>query len=259
MKKIFLLLFLGTFLSVFSQQKTLSLDDAVLGYQKGLNPASLNDLKWVNNSNSYVFQKDNALIFTDAVSNKITKNIPLSDLQKSYPELTRFPRLMEISTNELVFVNKNFIETFNHSNLSKSASNSFDQAAENKEYNAKAKAIAYTLNNNLFIGTAANPKIAVTSIEDKNTVSGQAIHRSEFGIVKGTFWSPEGNYLAFYQKDESNVTDYPLVDITTYPASLKNIKYPMAGQESEIAKIGIYNLQTQQTVYLDIDTSDEHY
>jgi dipeptidyl-peptidase-4 len=259
MKKIFLLLFLGTFLSVFSQQKTLSLDDAVLGYQKGLNPASLNDLKWVNSSNSYVFQKDNALIFTDAVSNKVTKNIPLSDLQKTYPDLTRFPRIMEISNNELVFSYKNFIETFNHSNLSKSVSISFDEAAENKEYNAKAKAIAYTLNNNLFIGTAANPKIAVTSIEDKNTVSGQAIHRSEFGIVKGTFWSPEGNYLAFYQKNESNVTDYPLVDITTYPASLKNIKYPMAGQESEIAKIGIYNLQTQQTVYLDIDTSDEHY
>ncbi|MDP2068342.1 MAG: DPP IV N-terminal domain-containing protein [Lutibacter sp.] len=259
MKKIFLLLFLGTFLSVFSQQKTLSLDDAVLGYQKGLNPASLNDLKWVNNSNSYVFQKDNALIFTDAVSNKVTKNIPLSDLQKTYPDLKRFPRIMEISNNELVFSYKNFIETYNHNNLSKSVSISFDEAAENKEYNAKAKAIAYTLNNNLYIGTATNPKIAVTSIEDKNTVSGQVIHRSEFGIVKGTFWSPEGNYLAFYQKDESNVTDYPLVDITTYPASLKNIKYPMAGQESEIAKIGIYNLQTQQTVYLDIDTSDEHY
>lgn len=259
MKKIFLLLFLGTFLTGFSQQKTLSLEDAVLGYQKGLNPASLNDLKWVNNSNSYVFQKDNALIFTDAVSNKITKNIPLSDLQKNYPELKRFPRIMEISTNELVFSYKNFIETFNHNNLSRSATISYDEAAENKEYNAKAKAIAYTLNNNLYLGTAANPKIAVTNIEDKNIVSGQAIHRSEFGIVKGTFWSPEGSYLAFYQKNESNVTDYPLVDITTYPASLKNIKYPMAGQGSEIAKIGIYNLQTQQTVYLNIDTSDEHY
>ncbi|NEW79654.1 MAG: prolyl oligopeptidase family serine peptidase [Gelidibacter sp.] len=259
MKKIFLFLFLGTFILGFSQQKTLSLEDAVLGYQKGLNPSSLSDLKWVNNSNSYVFQKDNALIFTDAVSNKVTKNIPLSDLQKSYPELTRFPRIMEISINELVFSYKNFIETFNHSNLSKSASISFDEAAENTEYNSKAKAIAYTLNNNLYIGTAENPKIAVTSIEDKNIVSGQAIHRSEFGIVKGTFWSTEGNYLAFYQKNESNVTDYPLVDITTYPASLTNIKYPMAGQGSEIAKIGIYNLQTQQTVYLDINTSDEHY
>ena len=259
MKKIFLLLFLGVYILGFSQQKSLSLEDAVLSYQKGLNPSTLNDLKWMTNSNTYVYQKDNSLIFTDAVSNKVSKNIPLSDLQKSYPELTRFPRLMEISTNELVFVNKNFIEIFNFNSLAKSASIQFDEAAENTEYNSKAKAVAYTLNNNLYLGTATNPKIAVTNIEDKNIVSGQAIHRSEFGIVKGTFWSPEGNYLAFYQKNESNVTDYPLVDITTYPASLKNIKYPMAGQGSEIAKIGNYNLQTLQTVYLDIDTSDEHY
>lgn len=259
MKKIFSLLFLCAFILGFSQQTTLSLEDAVLGYQKGLYPSSLNDLQWVNNSNTYIFQKDNALIFTDAASNNATKNIPLSMLQKSYPELTRFPQLMEVSTKELVFNNNNFIEIFNYNTQSKIASVAFDEAAENTEYNSKAKAIAYTLNNNLYIGTSANPKIAVTSIEDKNIVSGQAIHRSEFGIVKGTFWSPEGNYLAFYQKDESNVTDYPLIDITTYPASLKNIKYPMAGQGSEIAKIGIYNLKTQKNIYLAIDTSDEHY
>ena len=111
----------------------------------------------------------------------------------------------------------------------------------------------------MYIGTSTNPRIEITNNTDKNIVSGQAIHRSEFGIVKGTFWSPEGNYLAFYQKDESNVTDYPLVDINTYPATLKNIKYPMAGQGSEKAKIGIYNLKKNKTIYLNIDTSDEHY
>jgi len=127
------------------------------------------------------------------------------------------------------------------------------------EYNSNAKAMAYTLDNNLYIGTSTNPRIAITKNTDKNIVSGQAIHRSEFGIVKGTFWSPEGKYLAFYQKDESNVADYPLVDINTYPATLKNIKYPMAGQGSEKAKIGIYNLQKNKTIFLNIDTSDEHY
>ncbi|MDD3722451.1 MAG: DPP IV N-terminal domain-containing protein [Lutibacter sp.] len=259
MKKIFSFLFLCTFILGFSQQTTLSLEDAVLGYQKGLNPASLTDLQWVNKSDTYIFQKDNALIFTDAVSNNVTKNMPLSVLQKSYPELTRFPYLMEITSTDFTFRNGNAIEVFDYRNSIKKTTISFDEKAENNEYNSKAKAIAYTLNNNLYIGTATNPKISVTSIEDKNIVSGQAIHRSEFGIVKGTFWSPEGNYLAFYQKDESNVTDYPLIDITTYPASLKNIKYPMAGQGSEIAKIGIYNLKTKNNIYLTIDTSDEHY
>ncbi|NQV78701.1 MAG: DPP IV N-terminal domain-containing protein, partial [Lutibacter sp.] len=259
MKQLISFLFLGTFFLGFSQQQNLSVDDAVLGYYKGLYPSSLNNLMWVRDSNTYVFQKDSTLLFTNAKTNTNISTISLLQLQKTYPTLKRFPRLQEISSTEFTFSNDNTVEVFNYINNTKSATISFDEAAQNNEYNSKATAIAYTLENNLFIGTTSNPKVAVTLIEDKNIVSGQAIHRSEFGIVKGTFWSPEGTYLAFYQKDESNVTNYPLVDMTTYPASLKNIKYPMAGQGSEIAKIGIFNLKTKQTTYLDIDTNDEHY
>jgi len=259
MKKIISLLFLCTFFFGFSQQKELTLEDAVLGYYKGLYPTSIDNLHWVENSDTYVSQKENDLIFTDAKTKKIVRTISFESLQKQYPDLKRFPRLQEISSTEFTFGIENGIEKFNYIFNTKSNSVSYDENAQNTEYNSKAKAIAYTLDNNLFVATTSNSKIAVTEIEDKNIVSGQAIHRSEFGIYKGTFWSPEGNFLAFYQKDESNVTNYPLVNMNTYPASLKNIKYPMAGQGSEIAKIGIFNLTTQSTTYLDIDTSDEHY
>lgn len=259
MKKLISLLFLCTFFLGFSQQQNLSIDDAVLGYYKGLYPSSLQNLKWVDNSNIYVFQKENDLIFTNAKTTKVINTISFNELQKTYPTLKRFPNLQEISTTEFTFRSGNNIEVYKYTGSSKSTSISFDEASENNEYNSKAQAVAYTLDNNLYIATSTNPKFAITAIDDKNIVSGQAIHRSEFGITKGTFWSPEGNFLAFYQKDESNVADYPLVDVTTYPASLKNIKYPMAGLGSEKAKIGIFNLKTESIVYLDIDTSDEHY
>lgn len=259
MKKLLSILFLSVFFLGFSQQKELSIEDAVLGYYKGLYPTSLTNLQWIENTNTYVFQKENELIFTDAKNNEITSTLSLEQLQKSYSTLKRFPRLSTVTENNLVFRTGNQIETYNYLTNEKVSLVSFDQHAKNTEYNAKARAIAYTLDNNLYLGTSTNPRIAITSNDDKNIVSGQAIHRSEFGIVKGTFWSPKGNYLAFYQKDESNVSDYPLVDINTYPATLKNIKYPMAGQGSEKAKIGIYNLDKSKTVYLDIDTSDEHY
>ncbi len=259
MKKIISLLFLCTFFLGFSQQKELTIEDAVSGYYKGLYPASLSNLHWVDNSNTYVYQKDNELIFTDAKTSKISKKLTLTELQKTYANLKHFPRLQEISNTEFNFENGSTLEVYNHSTLSKTASIAFEKDAQNSEYSKNAKAVAYTLNNNLFIATDENSKIAVTTIEDKNIVSGQSIHRNEFGIHKGTFWSPAGNYLAFYQKDESKVSDYPLIDVTTYPASLNNIKYPMAGQGSERAKIGVYNLATQTTTYLDIDTSDEHY
>ncbi|MBT8317002.1 MAG: prolyl oligopeptidase family serine peptidase [Lutibacter sp.] len=259
MRRIFFILFLTTFFVGFSQQNTLTIDDAVLGYYKGLYPTSLQNLKWVDDSNTYVFQKENELIFTDAKTGKKIKSLSLVQLQVIYPTLKRFPLLQEITPTHFSFRNRNSVEIVNYVTNQKKISINFDEKAQNTEFNSKAEAIAYTLDNNLYIGTASNTKIAVTKIDDENIVSGQAIHRSEFGIVKGTFWSPEGNFLAFYQKDESNVTNYPLVDITTYPASLNNIKYPMAGQESEKAKIGIYNLKNNTTSYLNIDTSDEHY
>ncbi|UMB60940.1 DPP IV N-terminal domain-containing protein [Lutibacter sp. A80] len=259
MKKLLSFLFICTFILGYSQQKELSLEDAVLGYYKGLYPSSLSNLQWVKNSTNYVYLKENEYVFTNAKTGNIIKKSGLADLQKAYPQLQRMPYIQEINTDFLTFRTRNTIEVFNYTTNSKVSTIAFDTNAENNEYNSKAKAVAYTLDNNLYIATASNPKITVTDIKDKNIVSGQAIHRSEFGITKGTFWSPEGNYLAFYQKDESNVTDYPLVDINTYPASLKNIKYPMAGQASEQAKIGIFNLKTQTTTYLDIDTTDEHY
>ncbi len=259
MKKLLSILFILTFFISFGQQKELTLEDAVLGYYKGLYPTSLYGINWVSNSDTYVYPKNNNLLFFDAKTNNQLKEITLEDLQKVYPKLTRFPRLQEITSATFTFEANNIVEIFNYSTASKVASISSEEGAENKEFNAKSNAIAYTIENNLYIATATNPKIAVTSIEDKNIVSGQAIHRSEFGITKGTFWSPNGSYLAFYQKDETHVTNYPLVDITTTPATLKNIKYPMAGGKSEQAKIGIYNLKSATVLYLDIDTSDEHY
>lgn len=259
MKKIIFLLFLCTFFLGFSQQKELSIEDAVLGYYNGLYPKNVSNIHWVENTNTYVQQNGNELIFTNAKTAKVIDKLTLENLQKTYANLKNIPSINAITSEEITFRTGNKIETYNYILSEKSSTVTFDSTAKNTEYNSNAKAIAYTLDNNLYIGTSKNEKIAITNFEDKNNIAGQAIHRSEFGIVKGTFWSPEGKYLAFYQKDESNVSNYPLVDINTYPATLKNIKYPMAGQGSELAKIGIYNLKNNKTIYLDIDTSDEHY
>ena len=99
----------------------------------------------------------------------------------------------------------------------------------------------------------------MTDIDDTNIVSGQAIARQEFGIVKGTFWSPKGKMLAFYQKNEVNVTEYPIIDISTTPASVTSIKYPMAGQMNEMANVGIYNTALDTAYYIEVDTSKDQF
>ena len=97
----------------------------------------------------------------------------------------------------------------------------------------------------------------VTDFADKNIVCGQSVSRNEFGISDGLFPSPDNTLLAFYQKDESKVTTFPLLDITSRTGSLVEIKYPMNGMASEHVKVGVYDVATQKVVYLDVTDFDE--
>ncbi len=257
MKKIIIVFSILFLFQGYAQQKELTLNDAVLGYYKGLYPKQLSGLQWVS-ATKYVYKDANAYIIKDVEKNT-TEKITISNFEKTFPGTKRVPRFSLIDDNTITFRKENTQYNFNYNSKTIVAEIAFDSTAQNNDYSNTAKAIAYTIDNNLYLATQDNTRTAVTSFTDSNIVSGQAIARYEFGISKGTFWSPKGTHLAFYQKDETHVTDYPLVDVTTNPASLKNIKYPMAGQKSELAKIGIYNLATQQTTYLNIDTSDEHY
>ena len=135
----------------------------------------------------------------------------------------------------------------------------FPKETSNFDFTKEGRAFAYTKDNNLYILDSDSKETAITSDSDKGIVNGQSVHRNEFGITKGTFWSPSGNLLAFYRMDETMVTDYPLVVISARVAELKDIKYPMAGMKSHQVTIGIFNRSTQQTVFLKTGTPKEKY
>ncbi|MDR0799429.1 MAG: S9 family peptidase [Dysgonamonadaceae bacterium] len=119
--------------------------------------------------------------------------------------------------------------------------------------------IAYIIANNLYIQDKNGESRTVAEDENKGIVYGQAAHRNEFGIDSGMFWSPSSRYLAFYRVDETQVSDYPLVDISAREAQLKLIKYPMAGRTSHEATVGIYSLDSGKTVYLKTGEPKDHY
>ena len=97
----------------------------------------------------------------------------------------------------------------------------------------------------------------------EHIVFGEPVHRSEWGIDEGWYFSPNSNYIAFYRMDESMVEDYPLLQTSdgegaAHIAYVKNIKYPMAGRTSHQVKVGIFDVaksfQQKKTVYHYIQT-----
>ena len=231
-------------------QKELSLKDAVLGYY--LYPSYLSNLQWTQND-KIVYKKNDSLMLVSNLKSKqleSSKFITLETFTKYIPTIKRLPRILKISDEFISFYHEEsyYIISIGDSAVKKIE---FPESAENKDISNDENYIAFTKANNLYIASSTSIE-TVTNNEDKNIVSGKAIHRYEFGISKGIFWSPDNKKIAFYQKDETDVADYPLLDINSTPGTLKSIKYPMAGQKSEKAKIGIYNLETKEVIYLEV-------
>ena len=90
-------------------------------------------------------------------------------------------------------------------------------------------------------------------------VWGQSVHRNEFGIDGGIFWSPKGHLLAFYRMDQSMVGQYPLLQTDPQEAEVKWIRYAMAGMTSHQVTLGIYNPDNKQTVWLKTKPQSDHY
>ena len=121
----------------------------------------------------------------------------------------------------------------------------------------KSRPYAFCKERSLHLMNADSTITPIAVSENADISYGTAVSRHEFGISGGIFMSPDSSRIAFYRKDESAVSSFPLLDINTRTGSLKGIKYPMAGMDSEKISLGVYDIASAQTIYLKVDDFDE--
>ena len=128
------------------------------------------------------------------------------------------------------------------------------------EWCPSSYAEAFSRDENLWVRMSDGQERQLTKDGSREIVYGRSVHRNEFGITKGTFWSPNGKRLAFYRMDQSMVTDYPQVNTFSQPiATFEPDKYPMAGQCSHKVTIGIYDLDKDTVSWLELGDVTNRY
>lgn len=247
----------------FTQKKELTLKDAVLGQNRIFGPERMYGFQWVPGSGRYTYYSRNyQTMYSSLVGAKspIIEMLTIEKLNKDLgSQLSSFFELEWQDDKSFLINDGTNYYLYNITESKGQKIHQLGEGSDNPLYHSESGNVAFTRDNNVYLHTKEGVKLIVTDNADKNIVSGQSIARNEFGISGGLFWSNKGTKLAFYQKDETEVHDYPLLDINQTPGALMSIKYPMAGQKSEKPKVGIYDLSTKKTVFISPKGSADSY
>lgn len=247
--------------TLFAQEKIFTPEEVV-----GLNPAlyasGYSQLQWIGDEDLYSYSDKKNVIQVNAIDGKNDTIFNLSGLnarlkQSHFDTLSRIPQINWIDKSKLYFFAQNKLFLFNLNEKLVQQISTFPDNAQNQTISLPSLRIAYTIENNLYV--ADGEKHKQLTFEAEGVICGQTVHRNEFGINGGIFWSPDGNKIAFYRMDESMVATYPIVDIDARIAQAKPIHYPMAGETSHQVTLGIYDLQSGSTTFMKTGEPKDQY
>ncbi|MEG1749338.1 MAG: DPP IV N-terminal domain-containing protein [Tannerellaceae bacterium] len=249
-----------------AQQKQLTLHDLTPGGKTYSNfiPANLKQLQWCAESYFYL-SGDSIVVAHPDKSGCVSVTLPMLNAALADAGLMVLKSLPSFSAPYadqpvLAFTKDNHRIHYNYQLQTVTAQYTLPEAGSNYDFCPDNNTLAFTEGNNVkILHPSGKAPITVTSETEAGIVCGQAVHQREFGIHKGTFWSPKGSALAFYRMDERMVTDYPIVNIDTRTAQVEPFKYPMAGMKSHEVTIGVYQPTTGNTVWLQTGLPKEKY
>ena len=249
MRNISTLLLVAISFFSFSQDKLLTIQDAITGYH--LYPKGLSDAQWLPGGkwfSQFAVRDGKRSIEVQEIAVTKGRNISvlLDDINASLPEdakLKRLPRANWISVREFQFISNNKGYAYNIEEKTSRGLPFVNTVGVNRPqyfadgsgmYGETVEGFAYCRNNN---------EVHMYSDTD-GIVIGKTVHRSEFGITNGLFPSPSNMLMAYYDMDERMVTQYPLYQLADTPATAKMLRYPTAGAKSHHVVVKVKNMET---------------
>ncbi len=259
-----------------AQWKDLTLEDV---FKKSpFKTASIGQWKWLPESDDYLFFKMDTTIETRSL---YKYNLATGDtsLYLAGDEFAFNGENLKIADYTINVKSKNILLVTEQEKIwrhSKSAvyylydmnSKIVNQVADgnrlrNVKFSPDGKSIAYLKDdNNLYVFHINFEKeIRLTKDGSFNILNGHFgwVYEEEFGSYDAYRWSPDSKYIAFVREDQTYVKQFPMIDELHFYPEVKWHHYPKVGETNPVLNIGVVNVNTRKTKWMDLSSEEEMY
>jgi len=125
------------------------------------------------------------------------------------------------------------------------------------KFSPDATKVAYVCEHNIYVEDLAtgNSKKLTDDKGTKKLINGTFdwVYEEEFALRDGFRWSPDGKSIAYWQIDANQIRDYYMLNTTdSVYSQVIPVEYPKVGQPPSPARIGVVDISTTATRWMNI-------
>jgi dipeptidyl-peptidase-4 len=267
-------LFLTQF--TFTQKKQLTLDDIFLSNK--FTPEKVENIRWKADGSGFTFTKRNPSTSLNDIYlfdiNTLEEKLFLLAEKLIYQNKQIMMSSYEWTRDGKYLIIRGPVKTiWRHSRTSPAyilnlESNEVialadeNQGLKNVKLSPDGKLVGYVKDHNLFIADVNTGKETQLTFDgNENILNGEPdwVYEEEFGIADCWQWSDDGKKIAFWRFDQTRVKEFYLVDEMQSYNKIFPLKYPKVGEQNSIVKIGVIDIQTFETKWMDTGIEDNIY
>ncbi len=270
-KKIAVITLLISTALAFGQQKKLLYDQVFRFAPPQLVKSIPNVVKWLDDENYLISERKDG----ETIYSKINVATGAKEIFFNYAEVKEglpaefqgyLPSVKSDDFLHYIFEKDSDLYYFSvEDNIFKRLTATKDEE-KNPTFSPDYKYIAYTLDNNLYIcELESGLNIQLTNDGSdviKNGYASWVYYEEILGRAshyRAFYWSPDSKKIAFLKFDDSPVPKFPLYNANGVHGTLEWQHYPYAGDENPVVKLGIIDISSNQTTWIDSTVNKDNY
>ena len=130
------------------------------------------------------------------------------------------------------------------------------------KFSRDGRLVGFVRDNNLFVtDLRSGRETQLTHDGDENVINGATdwVYEEELGLRDAFRFSPDGRRIAFWRFDQTAIKSYYMTDALSLYPDLLPVRYPKAGEDNSEVRIGVVEISSGNTTWVDIGTERDIY